>query len=317
MKPALSITVSAGLAIVLAARPALAFCRATTCDPSVPAQGCQKDAQACLITGQPLFWPSDCLQIGINQAGSPKHGISFDQLKASAESAFQSWTNADCAGKKPSIRVEIVGPIACDQREYNSDAGNVNLVVFRDDGWPYPGAIDALGRTSVRFNTETGKLLDADIEINGTTAGPITLDGSGADLLSILTHEAGHAFGLDHTLMAGSTMMAGYTAEDTSLRTLETDDVAGICALFPPGRTPSSSSCEPAGGFSSECGGYIEPGPVDPPAPSADGAGGGCTLSRSRTPDADSLVWMLALLSTLARRQNSKSRVERNRCTDD
>ncbi len=293
---------AAALAVMAVAPEAPAFCRTTTCDPSDPSQGCQRNSQSCLTTGVPLAWGRNCLKVGINAAGSATHGISFDQLKDATASAFRAWAEANCIGGKPSLSVEIAGPIGCDVSEYNEDAGNINLVTFRDDVWPYQGAVDVLGRTTVRFNTETGELLDADIEINGRL-GPVSADGSpGIDLQSVLTHEAGHLLGLDHSVFVGSTMVAGYSAQDIALRTLTSDDEQGICALYPPG-APVSSSCEPVGGFSDLCGGYIEPAPVTVPPDD-----GGCAITH-RAPSAPLLAIFagLTIACMAARRRTGRS----------
>jgi hypothetical protein len=268
---------AAAVVTLLATQAGLAFCRARSCNRNVAAAACQIDAHNCVVSGHQLFWPSICLKIGINEAGSVRHGISFEQLRDATEAAFQTWANADCTPGKPSLRVEVAGPIPCGESEYNEDAGNVNLVVFRDDTWPYVGGVDVLGTTFVRFNTNTGQIFDADIEINGTE-GTISVNGSSEiDLQSLLTHEAGHVLGLDHSDLLGATMIAGYSAKDISLRTLEFDDVEGICAIFPPG-AESSGSCEPPGGFSDQCGGFIEPLPEPEPAPPVDDEG--CGIAR-------------------------------------
>jgi hypothetical protein len=296
------------LSALFAAPQAQAYCRAHTCNRSDPAQRCQIDGDQCVVSGNALKWPANCLKVGISEAGSTRHGIDFEQLRAVTEAAFSTWTNVDCpGGGKPSVRVEVVGPIACDQSEYNSGAGNINLVMFRDDAWPYVGGVDALGTTFVRFNADTGEIWDADIEINGT--GPsIGIDGSGEiDLQSLLTHEAGHMLGLDHSDVAGATMVAGYEATDTSLRSLESDDVTGICAIFPPG-APSAPSCEPRGGFSAECGGFIEEEPLPP------GDDAGCSMSEPSQPR---LSLSLAALAGIAlhelRRRRKVPRTEASR----
>jgi MYXO-CTERM domain-containing protein len=73
-----------------------------------------------------------------------------------------------------------------------------------------------------------------------------------ADLDSIVTHEAGHFLGLSHSCDNAATMYANYKLGEVGLRTLEADDVAGICTLFPPG---SDKACDPTPrhGFSTEC----------------------------------------------------------------
>jgi hypothetical protein len=53
------------------------------------------------------------------------------------------------------------------------------------------------------------------------------------DLESALTHEAGHALGLAHSDDPNATMFSTTLPGETSLRTLEADDEAGICAVYP------------------------------------------------------------------------------------
>ena len=287
------------------ASDAHAFCRATTCDPSDPSQACEI-VDSCVVSGEPLYWSSDCIKVGVQAAGSRLHGVGFESLMEVTSQAFQAWQAAECAGGTPSIHVQIVGPIACNKAEYNPGAGNVSLVTFRDDDWPYMGAVDAIGRTTIRFDTETGEIWDSDIEINGTL-GPITTDGSGSafDLASILTHEAGHALGLAHSTMFGATMIAGHSGRDVELRTLEFDDLAGICTMYPPERELASTSCEPRGGFSAECGGYISKPPPDPVEPmlASEEDGGCCLVASAVHPQAGTVSWLMIIAFELSRRR--------------
>lgn len=249
--------VGSALAALLAAPAASAFCRTTTCDPSDPAQRCQLDADRCVVSGKLLGWRSSCVGVAVQQMGSPENGFSYDQVAGVVESAFGAWMGADCGGKPPSIEVSLFGPVECGLSEYNRDAGNANIVLFRSGPWPYAGAQNALGLTTTRFDTETGDLWDADIEINGSDQSlsigdPIT----GDDLLSVLTHEAGHFLGLSHSSDASATMKPVYDprSDGASFRTLAADDVAGICEAYPPDRKPATTSCENRHGFSGQCG---------------------------------------------------------------
>jgi hypothetical protein len=164
---------------------------------------------------------------------------------------------ADCGNASPSIDVKLLGPIECGISEYNSEVGNANIVLFREDKWPYVGAANAIGLTTTRFDTKTGDLWDADIELNGVGANLTIGDPiKGDDLLSVLTHEAGHFLGLSHSTDPIATMRAVYdpSHDGADFRSLAADDIAGICAAYPPERRPASNSCENRHGFSAECG---------------------------------------------------------------
>src|SRR5689334_23648589 len=49
------------------------------------------------------------------------------------------------------------------KHEYNQNRGNTNLIVFRDDGWPYEGSSNTLALTTVTYNLDTGEIYDADM----------------------------------------------------------------------------------------------------------------------------------------------------------
>jgi hypothetical protein len=251
----------AGLVALLLTTPevALAYCPAKTCDPTDLEQRCEVDALTkCVISGESLFWSSNCVTFSIQKDAAPSAGVSYADIEASIKRAFVAWTKADCGGKSPSLRLTLSEPVSCDASEYNSKAKNANVIVFREDEWPYEGAEDALGLTRVRFDTDVnvGELFDTDIELNAVSE-PLAVGEPKAnevDLDSLVTHELGHALGLAHSLDSGSTMLAGYTKGTRNARTLGDDDVAGVCETYPPGRKAASSSCEPRHGFSELCG---------------------------------------------------------------
>jgi hypothetical protein len=302
----LRLSLTLGAALVLVAPSASAFCRATTCNPADPAENCQRDDERCLITGDPLFWSSSCVSFSVQAEGSRRHDVSYDELVSLTEAAFASWLDVECdGGRSPALRVVDAGPAECGVSEYNKDKRNAYVVMFRDDDWPYLGAEDTLGLTTLRFDPESGELYDADIEINGTENIMVGDSEVEDDLASILTHEVGHFLGLSHTQSPEATMLAGYETASTALRTLEQDDIDGVCSIYPPDREASESSCEPRHGFASECG----PFQTEPPLSASKGAeeeSGGCgvaTRGRSSTPSS-SLVALAAsaLAAALFRR---------------
>lgn len=60
----------------------------------------------------------------------------------------------------------------------------------------------------------------------------IPATGSSFDLQGIGCHEYGHALGLGHTPIVGSTMEAAVSSGDISIRSIEADDIGGVQALY-------------------------------------------------------------------------------------
>lgn len=291
-----------------------AFCRATSCDFSKPANTCKLDDADCETSGMPVIWASSCVRFNVQQDGAPLHDIDYAVAKGSLERAFQAWTSATCkGGGSPSIDVHIDGPVECHTSEYNRERANANIVMFREDAWPYVGSEDALGITRLRFDPDTAELWDADIEINAV-GGQFSVGDPviGVDLDSLLTHEAGHALGLAHTLVEGATMKPGYT-DDDSMRSLAEDDVEGVCAIYPPGRAVTTKSCEERHGFSSLCGAQQpEPEPPGEQKPSDSTSSCGVALAKASRGAGSDSGWSAALLLAGLWRRRLRNRAAQN-----
>jgi hypothetical protein len=233
-------------ATVLLPRLALAWCRTTTNEAFVPSI-----AKPCDDVGRPLAWKSKCVGYFVQASGSHARAIDVVTARAAAKAAFGAWSAiacpldaAACAPDRgdlhPSIAAIDLGTASCTAIEYSQTSGNANLVLFRDDGWPHPDGDTTLALTTVSYDADTGELFDADIELNSGEH-PISTDGKGPfDLQGILTHEAGHFFGLAHTQPVNADAVMSIGSEK---RTPALDDACGICTVYDPKRV---ATCDPA-----------------------------------------------------------------------
>jgi len=250
----------AGLAVLLGASSAGAWCRTTTCDVDDSKGVCTRDADNCATSGKPLFWPGECAWFGVQKDGSPKRHITYETLHSAVTNAFGKWSKANCNPGNPSFSMTdtdlLYGPVECTNHEFHTDACNASAWMFRDTDWPYVGSTTTIALTTLSVEISSGRIFDADVEINSWGTNITTSDVNvGADLESVVTHEAGHFLGLAHSAVTTATMYFTYNPSSIAIRTLSPDDQAGMCAAYPPGPAPTCGEPEPLFGFSTSCGG--------------------------------------------------------------
>jgi len=236
----------AAFAALLVHAEAHAYCRTTTValassvdDPSV--------SGVCWSQGTDLAWPGG-QSVGYSLDSAASTQVTFAEATRIADLAFNSWNQAPCPKGPISVQAYDKGPVS--PALVATDCGLVtcgptvhdtlHAIVFRDSGWTHNDPNNTIALTTVTFGAESGTIFDADIEINSSkfTISTAEPPPSGSiDLQSILTHEAGHFFGLAHATEQGPIMYASYQPGTIELTP---DDLAGICAIYPP---VSSGGC--------------------------------------------------------------------------
>ena len=119
-----------------------------------------------------------------------------------------------------------------------------SVIFWIETLWPFGNVV--IGLTTLTW-AEGGRLVDADIALNGVdyvwSMGDTDVH---TDLQTILVHEIGHYFGLDHSEVPGAVMGVDYQQE-TRVHTLQQDDIDGLAYLYPcaSGSCSSQVSFEP------------------------------------------------------------------------
>jgi hypothetical protein len=142
------------------------------------------------------------------------------------EAAFATWEMAP-------VGFRLSGPVSITDRGFDG----VNLISFadtsgnRDRSGNWIAACTAWALYYSGSNRRI-RIMDADIIWNPRQLAATDGNEGAHDIQGILTHELGHALGLEHSPIVASTMYPFATQGVTNERTLHTDDIAGVRALY-------------------------------------------------------------------------------------
>lgn len=224
----------------------------------------------CPMYGVALSWRNLCTSYSLYRANLPA-GLTMPDMNRITASSTGAWGRVACDdnGREPQyFRIVPDGTSSnttSNPTGYSPFGSNSNTVSFRprweDDALHRPGTIAI---TVVTFDSLTGEIFDADIELNSRNdrnqggfvfAVGRTPEPDECDLQTILTHEFGHFLGLAHSNVTRAVMYP--TAGLGEIRSdLNSDDTAGICAIYPERATPPGRCVGiPYGGLATTPGG--------------------------------------------------------------
>jgi hypothetical protein len=174
-------------------------------------------------SGASTAWKTPCVTMEFS-LGAPPPELDAQGYLSAAKAAGAAWSQASLDGINRCTNVIFAVVSVPD------DAGQIGLdyhnrLIFRQGQWcsdplPKDGSCydpSALALTSVFQNTDTGEILDADLEVNATdftwgdyAAHPEQFEANTHDFQGTITHEFGHVIGLSHTCFtAGQTFADG------------------------------------------------------------------------------------------------------------
>ena len=189
----------------------------------------------------PIQWKVPNVKYLVNPAGSADITNGSD-LEA-VDEAFSDWCDLSCS----TIQANYDGTTGTQNMLTNGNSdGNSDVTWVEDSSWKYGSGV--LGITSPLFYTN-GTIIEADIALNGldhtwTTANPFNK----VDTKSIVLHEVGHWYGIQHYLLTDypandPPTMAPAWGGTTQTRTLEDVDILPFCYLYGDKSCGSESDC--------------------------------------------------------------------------
>jgi hypothetical protein len=174
-------------------------------------------------TGSPLFWPNPNIALYLNPTNSS--GLAQGQVSTMISGAFDAWTNAGSAAN--------YSMNSSTSNSTSSQQDNTSRVFFTSNS---SSKLDygVIAVTQVYYYTGNGQIVESDMIFNDTyfqfTATPGDTGISNRIYLQdVATHEAGHAYGLDHSTANRSSLV--YRAFSGQF-TLGEDDKAAIKTLY-------------------------------------------------------------------------------------
>ncbi len=174
-----------------------------------------------------VWWADDQLPIQVELVRPGAATLGEELTEEVVLASFDLWTTMPCTYASYEFRgwVDEITP-----------GDGIVQIEFVNEGWVGPEEV--AGATAIQVDPVEGRITDIDLSMNGEFIDWVVEDSSpyaspmALDVTSVLAHEFGHVWGLDHNdEMFEATMFWAYTSATAG--TLSWDDKWGICTLYP------------------------------------------------------------------------------------
>lgn len=147
------------------------------------------------------------------------------------QEAFLAWTSTRvaCTSWRTNYTGTFTSPTGSAAANGNDMINNV--IWLGGSQWRYSNS--TLGLTTTLYYSNSGEIVDADMEMNDNITWANNGSFNAFDYESVVLHEAGHFLGLDHTPSVTAAVMYPTVANGQVKRTLATADINDVCGVYP------------------------------------------------------------------------------------
>ena len=164
----------------------------------------RKGAEAYVLerteSGASVHWKQRCVTWWMEAQGCSQ--MSPEETREVLRASFDTWDTFE------EMYIDFQeGGVSCVDSVGFDPEGAHNVAMWRvgDGSWPYPERV--VGLTTLTYDTQSGEIVDADMEFNEEDFRfSFDREPDTYDLQQAVTHEVGHILGLGHSAVSGSVM---------------------------------------------------------------------------------------------------------------
>jgi hypothetical protein len=232
------------------------------------------------VAGKYLFWESGCVYLTIDSAGTK--AVAGEAELTAVDASIETWNAAAAGCSYMNLVNEGRRAVEVGRDNVNiikfRDVSWCRPATKDDPARCHPESAAAITTATYvddSSSSRDGAIVDADIEINAVHFA-VSVNGQTtssepclADVKNTLTHELGHLLGIEHTCLAATdpsdrldhlgqpvprcsatsdpaivdaTMYNFQQCGETKKATLEPDDIAAVCGIYPVANDPKTCS---------------------------------------------------------------------------